>query len=225
MNDLYLRALRSSVSGLIIFSVLIFLPAWTFDYWQAWLFLGVFTACTTCYTVYLARYNKPLLERRMNAGPMHEKETSQKIIMSLAGLCFVLLIALSSLDHRYGLSLVPAYVSIFGNAVIAASFVFIFWVTNVNSFAAANIDTESDQKVIDAGPYAHVRHPMYAGAFWMLLAIPLALGSWHGVLLNIPFMPVLIWRLLDEERILVRDLPGYSVYMQKIRYRLIPYIW
>jgi protein-S-isoprenylcysteine O-methyltransferase Ste14 len=161
----------------------------------------------------------------MNAGPTHEKETSQKIIMSLAGVCFVALIALSVLDYRLGFSSVPAYISVIADLVVALSFLFIFWVTNVNSFAAANIQVEAEQKVIDTGPYAYVRHPMYAGAFWMLMAIPLALGSWHGVLLNLLFTSVLIWRLLDEERILRRDLAGYSAYTEKVHYRLIPGVW
>ena len=220
-----MRVIRSSVFGLIFFGLIIFVPAWTLDYWQAWAFIATFSVCATIYTVYIAKHDPALLERRMQAGPIHEHETSQKIIMSLAGLCFIALVALSSLDHRFALSPVPTYITVLADIVVALSFAFITRVTSENSFAAANINVESGQKVIDTGPYAYVRHPMYASAFWMLLAIPLALGSWHGVLLNIPFLPVLIWRLLDEERVLRRDLPGYGAYTEKVRYRLVPHIW
>src|SRR5262249_902208 len=168
---------------------------------------------------------KPLLERRLKAGPWHEKEWSQKIIVSLVFAAFLAFIVLPILDYRYSLSRVPAWISLVGNAIIIFSFLAIFWVIKTNSWAASNIRVEADQKVIDTGPYAHVRHPMYAGAIWLFVGIPLALGSWWSVALLIPFFPVLLWRLLDEEKILVRDLPGYTEYMQKVKYRLIPHVW
>ena len=111
------------------------------------------------------------------------------------------------------------------NAIIVLSFLMIFWVIRTNSWAASNIRVEADQKVIDAGPYACVRHPMYAGAIWLFVGIPLALGSWWSIGLLILFFPVLLWRLLDEERILARDLPGYTEYMRRKPYRLVPYVW
>jgi protein-S-isoprenylcysteine O-methyltransferase Ste14 len=116
-------------------------------------------------------------------------------------------------------------VSILGDAVILLSFLFIFWVTRVNSFAASNIRVEKDQKVIDTGPYAHVRHPMYAGAIWLFVGMPLALGSWWSVGLLAAFIPVFLWRLLDEEKTLQRDLPGYTEYMRRVRFRLVPFLW
>jgi protein-S-isoprenylcysteine O-methyltransferase Ste14 len=116
-------------------------------------------------------------------------------------------------------------VSILGDVVILLSFLFIFWVIRVNSFAASNIRVEKDQRVIDTGPYAHLRHPMYAGAIWLFVGIPLALGSWWSLGLIVLFMPVLLWRLLDEETILQRDLPGYPEYMGRVRFRLVPFVW
>ena len=97
--------------------------------------------------------------------------------------------------------------------------------TRVNSFAAANIRVEQDQSVIDTGPYAHVRHPMYAGAIWLFVGMPLALGSWWSLVLILPLVPVLLWRLLDEEKILQRDLPGYTYYTRRVRARLVPFVW
>ena len=117
------------------------------------------------------------------------------------------------------------WVSTEGTVVILLSFLFIFLVTRVNSFAASNIRVEKDQEVIDTGPYARVRHPMYSGAIWLFVGMPLALGSWWSLGLIVPVIPVLLWRLLDEEKILQRDLPGYSEYMRRVRFRLVPYVW
>jgi protein-S-isoprenylcysteine O-methyltransferase Ste14 len=225
MNPLYRQAIIQGVFGLIFFIALIFGTAGTWEYWQGWVFLAVFAASTTAFTLYLALYDTPLLERRLKAGPWHEKEPSQKIIVSLIFLAFFAFIILPILDYRYGLSPVPAWVSIAGNVIIVCSFLAIFWVIKVNSWAASNIRVEAGQKVIDTGPYAYVRHPMYAAALWLFVGIPLALGSWWSVALVIPFLPVLLWRLLDEERILARDLPGYPKYQQRVKYRLIPYVW
>ena len=119
----------------------------------------------------------------------------------------------------------PAWLSIAGNVVVVLSFLFIFRVLRVNSFAAANISVAADQPVIDSGPYAHVRHPMYAGMLWLFVGMPLALGSWLTICL-LPFVvPVLVWRILDEEKILRRDLPGYVAYMSRVRHRLVPKLW
>jgi protein-S-isoprenylcysteine O-methyltransferase Ste14 len=161
----------------------------------------------------------------MNAGPQYEQERSQKIIVSLVLVAFFASIVLAALDRRYRLSPVAPWATLLGNLLVVLSFLFIFWVTTVNSYAASNIRVEAGQRVIDTGPYAYVRHPMYAGAVWLFVGIPLALGSWRPIALMVVVVPVLLWRLLDEERILVRDLPGYREYRQRVRYRLIPYVW
>jgi protein-S-isoprenylcysteine O-methyltransferase Ste14 len=225
MDPLYRQAILQGAFGLVFFVALIFGTAGTWDYWQGWVFLAVFTVSTIAFTIYLAIYDKPLLERRLKAGPWHERERSQKIIVSLILVAFLAFIVLPILDQRYRFSPVAAWVSILGNAIIAFSFLAIFWVIKINSWAASSIRVEADQKVIDTGPYAYVRHPMYAGALWLFVGIPLALGSWWSVTLLIPFSAVLLLRLLDEERILARDLPGYVDYMRKVKHRLIPYVW
>jgi len=225
MTTLIWKAIVQGVFGLGFSVALVFVTAGTFNYWQGWLFIAVFALSTTGFTVYMALYDKPLLERRLAAGPWHEKEWAQKIIVSLVFLSFFAFIVLPILDYRFGWSSVSAWISLAGNVIVVASFLSIFWVIKTNSWAASNIRVEPGQKVVDTGPYAHVRHPMYAGAIWLFVGIPLALGSWWTIVLILPFFPVILWRLLDEERILRRDLPGYSNYMQKVRYRLIPYIW
>jgi protein-S-isoprenylcysteine O-methyltransferase Ste14 len=208
-----------------LFVALIYVSAGTWQYWQGSLFLIVFALSTIGFTIYMLLYDRPLLERRMNAGPWKEEGASQKIIVTLIVLSFFVFLILPALDHRYGLSPVPAWVSIVGDLIIVLSFLFIFWVVRVNSFAAANITVASDQKVVSNGPYAYVRHPMYAGALWLFVGIPLALGTWWTIVLIVPFFPVLLWRMIDEERILKKDLPGYTEYMQKVPYRLVPHIW
>jgi len=225
MDPLYRQAIVQGVFGTLLFVVLIFWTAGTFDYWQGWLFLGIFAASTVGFTVYLAIYDRPLLERRMKAGPQHEREWSQKIIVSLVFLMFFASIVLPVFDYRYARSPVAPWVSVLGDVVIVLSFLFIFWVTRVNSFAASNIRVEKDQRVIDSGPYAYVRHPMYAAAIWLFVGIPLALGSWWSLGLIVLVLPVLMWRLLDEEKILRRDLPGYADYMRRVRFRLVPFVW
>jgi protein-S-isoprenylcysteine O-methyltransferase Ste14 len=225
MDPLYRQTLTQSILWTFIFLGLIFLPAWTWNYWQGWLFFGVFAASTVPFTLYLARYDRPLLERRLKAGPQHEQERSQKIIVSLVIATFVASIVLPALDHRYRLSPVAPWVSVLGDLLIVLSFLFMFWVIKINSYAASTVRVEADQKVIDTGPYAYVRHPMYAGAVWLFVGMPLALGSWWSLGLIVLVVPVLLWRLLDEERILERDLRGYREYRKRVRYRLIPYIW
>jgi len=225
MDPLYRRAITQGVVGMAVFVAFIFVPAGTWHYWQGWLFIAVFSVSTIGFTVYLALYDRPLLERRMNAGPQHEKESSQKIIVSLIILAFLVFILLPPLDYRFGLSPVPAYLSLVGDIAIATSFLFIFWVLKVNSFAAANISVADDHKVIDTGPYACVRHPMYAGGLWLFISMPLALGSWLTICLVPLILLVLCWRLLDEEKVLCRDLPGYNEYASRVRHRLIPYVW
>jgi protein-S-isoprenylcysteine O-methyltransferase Ste14 len=225
MDSLYRQAVVQGLFGLTFFVALIFGTAGTWGYWQGWVFLAVFAISTAAFTTYLALHDKPLLERRLKAGPWHERERSQKIVVSLILVAFFAFIVLPILDHRYGLSPVPAWVSLVGNAIIVFSFLAIFRVIKTNSWAASNIRVEADQTVVDTGPYAYVRHPMYAGAIWLFVGIPLALGSWWSVALLIPFSAVLLWRLLDEERILARDLPGYVDYMRRVKHRLVPHVW
>jgi len=225
MNDVTRRALRSSLFGIVALAALLFIPAGTFDYWQAWLFMAVFGCTSGATTVYLALRDPKLLERRMNVGPRAEKEPAQKIIMVLATLGFIAMLVFPALDHRCGWSSVPASVSVLGDALIALGFLFIFFVFRGNSYGASTIQIAEGQTVISTGPYALVRHPMYAGALVMSVGIPLALDSWWGLFVLFLLLPVLIWRLLDEERFLRQNLPGYAEYQTKVKYRLLPFVW
>jgi len=166
-----------------------------------------------------------LLERRVNAGPGAEKEKSQNIIQSLASVSFLAIIIFPAIDYRFALSMVPSYVSLAGDVLVAVGFFIVFLVFEENSFTSAIIEVGAGQQVISTGPYAYVRHPMYIGALVMLLGVPPALGSWWGIFAIIPITVVIIWRLLDEEKFLAKNLPGYPGYQKKVKYRLVPFIW
>jgi protein-S-isoprenylcysteine O-methyltransferase Ste14 len=225
MQTLYIRALRSSLFGTVAMAALLFLPAGTLHYWHAWVFMAVFMSATAAITVYLAIYDPQLLDRRMRAGPAAEKERSQKFIVFLAMTGFMGLLVVPAFDHRFGWSRVPTYVCLIGDALIAIGFLLVFFVVKVNTYAASTIQIAEDQKVISTGLYAFVRHPMYAGSFPILIGTPLALGSWWGLSALLVLAPALIWRLVDEERFLRKNLPGYTEYTEKVRYRLVPYVW
>lgn len=225
MNAMHVRALRSSILGTLVLAALIFAPAGTLLYWQGWAYALVFVATSTIFTVYLALYDPELLRRRMQAGPAQEREPAQKIIMWFALLAFVLIIAVPALDHRFGWSQPPWWIAVAGDLLVVLGFYFFHRVMRVNSFAASTIRVEQGQQVASTGPYAFVRHPMYAGAFVLLIGTPLALGSWWGLLVVPVFLPVLAFRIVNEEEVLARDLPGYTAYQQQVRYRLIPFVW
>ena len=209
----------------LVMAALLFIPAETLDYWQAWTFLAVYFAASLAITLYLMKKDPQLLARRMSGGPTAEKEMTQKIIMSFTSLGFVGLLVVPALDHRFGWSHMPAYAALAGDLLVALGWIAIFLVFKENTFTSSTIELSPDQKVISTGPYALVRHPMYAGALVMLLGIPIALGSWWGLLVIAAILPAVIWRLFDEEEFLTRNLPGYREYQNKVRYRLIPHLW
>jgi protein-S-isoprenylcysteine O-methyltransferase Ste14 len=161
----------------------------------------------------------------MRGGPTAEKEPRQRVIMLLASLGFISLLVVPGLDRRFHWSTVPFAGVLGGTALVIIGFYFIALVYRENTFTSATIEVAAGQKVIATGPYAIVRHPMYASALLYLGGTPLALGSYTGLIPFAGMLPVLIWRLLDEERLLATDLPGYSDYQARVRYRLIPYLW
>jgi protein-S-isoprenylcysteine O-methyltransferase Ste14 len=225
MAGLLVKAFLGLAFLLIILALALFLPAGTTDFWQAWVYLGVFGVCTVLITANLVVRDPGLLERRVRGGPAAETQKSQQIIQSLASLFFVALYVVAGLDRRFGWSYVTPAVSLISDAVVALGFFIVFLVFRENSFTSATIEVAAEQKVISTGPYAAVRHPMYAGAFLLLLATPLALGSLVALPLPIPLILVIIARLMDEERFLSANLAGYEAYRERVKYRLVPYVW
>jgi len=225
MNRIDWPLIRSSMLGTLGLGAMVFIPAGTLDYWQGWAYCATSLLASGLYTVYLAKYDPALLQRRRQAGPSHEQEPAQKIIVLFLFAAFAALIALPPLDHRFGWSSVPWRVSVIGDALVALSFGVFYLVSKVNSYAAANVRVEQGQRVVDTGMYALVRHPMYFGALFLVVGTPLALGSWWTLLLTPVFLVLLYFRVASEEQVLMRDLAGYADYRQKVRYRLIPFVW
>ena len=224
-KDLNRKAFAGFLRLIIALAASLFLPAWTLDYWQAWSFLAVFSMSVLAITRYLMKKDPKLLERRIHAGSRAEKETSQKIIQFFGAIAFIALFILPAFDHRFAWSTMPLYLVAAGDILVALGLLIIFFVFKENTFTSAIIEVSSEQKVISTGPYALVRHPMYTGALVMLSGVPLALGSWWGLLTFIPIAFVIVWRLVDEEDFLAKNLPGYSEYRNKVKYRLIRFIW
>jgi protein-S-isoprenylcysteine O-methyltransferase Ste14 len=219
---------KAVASLLILFAVLaglIFASAGTLRYWQGWTFLLVYFAASLAITLDLMWRDPALLARRMSGGPWAEKEPAQRRIMVITSIGFIALIVVPGLDRRFGWSMMPPLIALGGDVLILLGFAGIHRVFRENSFTSATIELASDQRVISSGPYAVVRHPMYAAALMMLSGISIALGSWWGLLVIAVILPTLIWRLLDEERFLAMNLRGYREYQDKVRYRLLPSVW
>jgi len=208
-----------------VMCVLLFGTAGTTRYWQAWAYVSIFLGASVLTTLYLMKRDPALLERRMRGGPMFERESTQRVIMAFTSLGFIALLVVPALDHRFGWSDVPVWAVVVGDVLVAIGFYFIFLVYRENTFTAATIEVAAGQRVVATGPYAVVRHPMYASGSLYVLGTPLALGSYWGFLAFAGMTPFLLWRLLDEERILTRDLPGYAEYRQRVRHRLVPMVW
>ena len=225
MNDLARKTVRGFTQLVTALGLLLLAPAWTLDYWQAWLYLSVFATSAALITAYLWKKDRQLLERRLNAGPRAETRSSQKVIQLLASLAFMGAMIVPSLDHRFSWSAVPLPITITGDVLVALGFLIVFLVFKVNTFTAATIAVTQDQKVISTGPYAAVRHPMYSGALVMLFGTPLALGSLWGLAMLIPMIFTIAWRARDEERFLREHLSGYEHYCRAVRYRLVPFVW
>ena len=225
MNKLILPTIRAFLIGAVALGLLLFIPAWTLNYWQGWVFIAVFVTSANAIGIYLSMSDPELLVRRKKVGPAAEQNLTQKIIMSIAVIGILALLVVSALDHRFGWSPVPAYISLAGDMLVALGFLIDLFVFKENSFGASTIQIIEGQKVISSGPYSLLRHPMYAGVLVMMIGVPLALGSLWGLVILAAITPGLIWRILDEEKMLKKELPGYAEYMQKVCYRLVPYLW
>lgn len=215
----------SAALGLVAFGLMLFLPAGTFHYWQAWVFLAVFAFYTWIPSVYLVRKNPAALERRMHAGPLAETRTLQQIVSTVVFICFPAMLVVSALDHRFGWSPVPTTVTVVGDILVAVGLGVAMLVVAQNGYAAANITVESGQTLVSTGLYGLVRHPMYSGSVIMMVGVPLALDSYWGLVFVIPALVALALRIRDEEELLQQQLSGYSEYEQQVHCRLVPFVW
>ncbi len=225
MQKLILQSIAGLLFLILVLAAALFLSAGTFAYWQAWVFLGVFFVSVLAITLYLMKNDPHLLESRVVAGPVAERQRMQSLIQSVASLAFLAMFILPGLDRRFDWSSVPALVVALGDLLVALGLLIVFFVFRENTYTSAIIEVGAEQQLVSTGPYAVVRHPMYSGALIMLLGVPLALASWWDLLAFIPITLVIIWRLLDEEKFLAQNLAGYPEYQNKVRYRLIPRVW
>jgi protein-S-isoprenylcysteine O-methyltransferase Ste14 len=202
--------------------ILFFLPAGTLAYWEAWLYLVMMFGAIALVATYLFRNDPGLLARRMKT---REKEAQQALITKLSLLPFLLAFLLPGFDKRFGWSNVPWWVVLVGDILVMLGYGIIFQVFRANRYTARVVEVEEGQTVIQSGPYAVVRHPMYVGSLILFIFSPLALGSYWAMLPALLTIAFIVARLLNEEKVLARDLKGYPEYMQKVRYRLLPGIW
>ncbi len=221
-SKLLFTVLSRLFAGVVMFALLFFLPAGTWRYWQAWMYIGVLIIPMFFVLAYLMKRDPDLLERRMK---MREERKEQRKIIQASGLTFVLEYILPGFDIRYGWSNMPAWVSIAAGVVLFLCYMLVFRTMQVNSFLSRVVEVADSQKVVDTDVYGIVRHPMYVGMTILYIVSPIVLGSWWAVIPALVIIPVIVFRILDEEKALEQELPGYVEYKQKVKYRLIPFVW
>ena len=219
---LLFSALAKFAFGFLLVGLLLFLSAGSLSYSGGWLLIGLLFGPMLIAGLVMFVKNPAFLEKRLDAK---EKQATQKGVLALSGLMFVASFVLAGLDWRFGWSRMPVPVIIVASVLFLAAYGLYAEVMRENAYLSRTIQVEEGQKVVDTGLYGIVRHPMYSATVLLFPAMPLVLGSWYA-LIPMAFYPVIIIvRLLDEEKLLTRELPGYEAYKKKVKYRLIPFIW
>ncbi len=203
----------------------LFLPAGSFRFWQGWVYFVIMFAFAVSALGYFYRHDPQLIERRLKGGWRQETVREQKVIMMLVPAMMLIAFPLPGFDHRFGWSHTPLWLVAVAQAFVLGGCLLIFWTFKSNSFAASTIRVETGQRVISTGPYGVVRHPMYLGAAMWLLFTPLALGSYFALPVFALLLPLIVFRLLNEETVLRQELPGYADYCLRTRFRLVPLLW
>ena len=216
------NALTKFICGLLLVGLLLFLPAGGFDFWNGWLFIGLLFIPMTVLGIVLFCHAPSLLAKRLDH---RETERTQKGVVALSGLLFLIGFIAAGLDFRFGWSRVPMWCVIAASVILLVCYGLYAEVMRENAYLSRTVGVQEDQKVVDTGLYGIVRHPMYAATVGLFLAIPIVLGSWWAFLCFLPYIPVIMVRIRNEEQVLEAGLVGYKEYKQRIRYRLIPYIW
>jgi protein-S-isoprenylcysteine O-methyltransferase Ste14 len=210
------------ISGIPVLGLAFFLPAGTFNYWEAWVYLGLLFIPMFVVMQYLMKNDPALLERRMRTK---ETASEQSLLIKLSYVYFLVTYLLPGFDKRYGWSNTPLWLIVSAQALVLLGYIMVVWVFRTNSYASRTVEVDEDHRVISTGPYAIVRHPMYVGVTTLYVLSPLALGSLWAMIASVMIIPIIIARILSEEKILAKELTGYTEYQQKVRYRLIPSLW
>lgn len=219
---LLINGIVKLLCGLLLVGLLIFLPAGSLAFANGWLFIGLLFVPMFILGVVLFIKAPQLLKKRLNAK---EKEATQKGVVGLSALVFVGGFIVSGLDFRFGWSNMPTSIVIIASVIFLLSYVMYAWVMKENAYLSRTIEVQENQKVVDTGLYSIVRHPMYAATILLFLAIPVVLGSWWGLVIFLLYPPIIAVRIINEEKVLTQQLSGYSEYKEKVKYRLIPFVW
>ena len=221
-NNLFLQALKKIIAGFVAIGVLLFLPAGTFHYWNAWLLVAVLFVPMIFLGILMLFKSPKLLEKRLDAK---EKVDEQKWVVAMSGIMFVAAFVVAGLNFRYSWHSLPDYVIWSGTVIFLLSYLMYAEVMRENAFLSRTIEIQENQKVIDTGLYGVVRHPMYSATLIMFLSIPLILGSIISFAIMLAYIPIIAVRMNNEEQVLEEGLKGYREYKQKVRYKAIPFIW
>lgn len=219
---LLFSALTKFLCGLLLVGLLLFLPAGTLAYTYGWLFVGLLFVPMLIAGFVMLFKSPALLEKRLDAK---EKQGTQKGVVALSGLMFIAGFVVAGLDYRYGWSQMPAFVTAIASVLFLLAYVLYAEVMRENAYLSRTVKVEEGQKVVDTGLYSVVRHPMYMATILLFLMMPLILGSWYALIVFAFYPAIILVRLKDEEDLLIRELPGYAAYKQKVKYRIIPFIW
>ena len=219
---LFFQALIKFFSGLVIISALLFIPAWTLLYWQAWLLIAILFIPMFAAGIVMMIKNPSLLKKRLNAK---EEQSEQKTVVALSGIMFLAAFVSAGLNFRFGWIVLPDNVTYISAVIFLIAYVLYAEVMRENEYLSRTIEVQENQKVIDTGMYGIVRHPMYFTTVLLFLSMPLVLGSVISFAVMLFYFPIIIKRILNEEEVLEKGLSGYGEYKKKVKYRLIPFIW
>ena len=217
-----MQAFIKCFSGLLMIGLLLFAPAGTFSYWNAWLLIGALFVPMFLFGCYLLIKDRDLLKKRLN---MNERESDQKVVIILSSLMFVAGFIAAALDFRFKLSHVPFWLVIAATIIFLSSYFLFAVVMKENAYLSRTVEIQENQTVIDTGLYGIVRHPMYFATVLLFCSMPLILGSWFAFVIFLLYPFILVKRIKNEEAVLLAGLPGYAEYMKKVKYRVIPFIW
>ncbi|MBO4690177.1 MAG: isoprenylcysteine carboxylmethyltransferase family protein [Paludibacteraceae bacterium] len=219
---LFLQALTKFVIGLLLIGLLLFLPAGTFDFWQAWLFIGVLFVPMFFAGIVLMNRQPELLRKRLDAK---EQQQEQKWVVALSGLMFIAVFVVAGLNRRYGWYMLPDWAVYLATVVFLAAYAMYAEVMRENVWLSRTVEVQENQQVVSTGLYGIVRHPMYAATLLLFLSMPLVLASPWSFVIMLIYIPIIALRIRNEEQVLERELKGYTEYKQRVRYKVIPFIW
>ncbi len=222
MIKLLFQTIFKFILGLVFVGLLLFIPAGTFEYWNAWLFIGLLFVPMFFVGLILFIKNPNLLEKRIKGK---ETEKEQKIVILLSLIVFIAGFVIAGLDFKYSYSNVPNSAIVVGSVILLVSYIIYAEVMRENIYLSRNVEIQENQKVIDTGLYKLVRHPMYMATFFLFLSFPIVLGSLYSFIIFLIYPFILAKRIKNEEKVLEEGLEGYKEYKQKVKFKMIPFIW